>query len=131
MGVMLKDLEPGMVLKTRIGERYIYLGYYKGACRSFYYSADEGYLYVFIGSGENSGLNTETADVTEVEEYIRDLARTSIDGSGCYTKQPKAFVQIVGKVDLSGIRNLLSGIYGLTRVGDRKPLKGRNGGKVN
>lgn len=123
MGVFLSQLVPGMVLKTGIGEKYMYLGYYKGTLRSAYYGTDEGYLYMYMDNADFG--HGEDADKLAAEAEIFELSKMSVDGFGCYTKQPKAFSQICFTIDISGAKHTVEHIYGLTRIGDRKPLKGR------
>lgn len=123
MGVFLNQLVPGMVLRTGIGEKYMYLGYYSGQIDSAYYATDEGYLYLYVDNVDFG--HGEDADRLAAEAEIFELSSRKIDGFGCYTKQPKAFSQICFTVDISGAKNTLAHMYGLTRLGDKKPKRQR------
>lgn len=92
---MSSKLEIGDILKTKIGEVYVYLGYFKGSPRSFYKVPDEGYLYVFCGCAK------EISSVVEVERNIYFRERSGFDGNFSYTKNPKRFAEKIGHLNIA------------------------------
>lgn len=105
MGARSK-LEIGDIFRTKIGEIYVYIGYFKGTPRSFYKVSDEGYLYMFCSR------KNEYQSRAAIEANIQGRALCGFDGNFCYTKQPKRFIEKIGHIDIVKINN----IWNLVRI---------------
>lgn len=113
-----KTLAVGDVYKTAFGEKYVYLGYYEGSPHSYYNRPDEGYLYMFY-----SPLHGVDPEFAGVACDVLDRSAFGIDGNACYCKAPKKFEQKLGHADLSAVLPRLEYVFGLRRLGDKKPRK--------
>ncbi len=102
---MKSKIQIGDIFKTKIGEVYAYLGRYEGKPWSMYNVPDNGYLYVFCTTGEWENLQ-------RLEHNIDVRAYCGFDGSFCYTKNPKRFVEKLGHLDIKPRNRIL----GLSRV---------------
>lgn len=121
MAVKLCDIKPGSVLRTK-DSTYVYLGYYKGIPRpSSGFTLDtEGYLYACLDVVPEDKLS----DSVEICRELVDLALEHYgNGTGCFTRRAKTFVHKVCDVDLGPVRHTLSGMWGLKRLGDKRPGK--------
>lgn len=122
-----RTLAVGDLMRTDIGELYVYAGYYEGKPRSMYARPDEGYLYVFFApayhpapEGEDAFSCTPDDVVEQTRLRLRDR---HVDGNACYTRRPKRFAERVASVDLTPVADGLARAFELRRVGDAKPRK--------
>lgn len=119
------DIIPGDILVTpNTHEVYTYLGYYRGrpnACRYFYNWPEEGYVYIFVNNCAFKEINISREAICE-NIYTRSF--DILAGNGAYTKNYKPFERKIGHVDILNepiIRKVIQNLYGLTRLGDKKP----------
>lgn len=116
---------PGDILVTpNTNEVYIYLGYYRGRpdkCGYFYSWPKEGYVYMFLDN-----CTYKKSDVSS-DAVCRNIYTRSFDmlaGNGAYTKNYKPFERKIGHVDIFDdpkVRSIIQNLYGLVRLGDKKP----------
>lgn len=118
---------PGDILITpKTHEAYVYLGYYIGRpnkCGYFYRWPSEGYLYMFIN---NCTFKMPNISKESICENIYTRSYDILAGNGAYTKNYKIFESKVGHVDIMNeptVQRVIQNLYGLTRVGDKKPRK--------
>ena len=110
---------PGDVMRTEIGELYAYLGYYEGVPRSIYARPDAGHLYMFLDSAGKPVPD----DAIVLDDIVARKNINDVDGNASYTKRPKKFQTLEKHVDLAPIMTKIQCVYGLTRVGDRRPTR--------
>lgn len=122
MSVSNKNLRPGDVLRTETNEVYIYLGYYAGRARSIYPVTDEGYFYMFVESMFYFTINKkDPLDLRMHENNILTRSRCMFDGNAAWTRHYKRFAEKLGHVDIDVTAPHVASLYGLTRLGDKKP----------
>lgn len=112
---------PGdIIITNQIGEVYLYLGYYTGTPRSFYYhDRTEGYLYVFLGRNCDQ-IPKETTD--KIMEYIKESNQIEFsDGFMRYLKKPTTYQTLIRHIDLTDHLPDIQNLYHLTRIGNKPP----------
>lgn len=113
MPAFKKQLKPGALLKTKIGEVYLYLGRYRGTPYSYYETPDEDYLYVFV-QHDFEETDIKTIDAKD-EVNVRGMDRC-MDGNACYTKNPKQFASFLGMAENFGPADAPAQIWRLTKI---------------
>lgn len=113
MSAFKKQLKPGALLKTKIGEVYLYLGIYQGMPYSYYETPDKGYLYVFV-QHDFEETDIKTIDAKD-EVKVRGMDRC-MDGNACYTKNPKQFASFLGMAENFWPADVPEQIWGLTKI---------------
>lgn len=113
MSAFKKQLKPSALLKTKIGEVYLYLGRYRGIPYSYYEMPDEGYLYVFV---QHDFKETDIKIIDAKEEVRSRGMDRCMDGNACYTKNPKQFASFLGVAEDFGPADVPEQIWGLMKI---------------